>query len=369
MLDDQGMTEEWIVRVQGREYGPADIDTLREWKLEGRLLPENEARTAGADLWGTAAAIPGLFESAAAINLRVLPLRYRSLGEMLKETFRIYRRGFWKFFSLALLTGVPFLLFQLTSPSFEIPAGGSTTWNPPRPSVFTLSMFFLFLVLWPVFLAGIQLATADLANGRGARFGELLSRAAGLWLRFAKLSVIVYGSYVFWTAIPLAIILSLVTGEVSFLSLLLALAVLALQVYMTARLWINFLFWQQSAALGGLSGLAALRESKTLARSRRHEPWIVRPLYRGAIIVSIWIVVMVAVSIATQLPFLLFRLQGITTVEEMQTALQNLANARTPDSLLVTSYVASTLINAAIRPLLGISFVLLYLDSKVDLDE
>ena len=65
MLDDQGMTEEWIVRVQGKEYGPADIDTLREWKQEGRLLPENEARKPGADLWSTAAAIPGLFDVAA----------------------------------------------------------------------------------------------------------------------------------------------------------------------------------------------------------------------------------------------------------------------------------------------------------------
>jgi len=30
MLDDQEMAEEWIVRVQGKEYGPADIDTLLE---------------------------------------------------------------------------------------------------------------------------------------------------------------------------------------------------------------------------------------------------------------------------------------------------------------------------------------------------
>ena len=39
MLDDQEVTEEWIVRVQGTEYGPANIETLREWKAEGRLLP------------------------------------------------------------------------------------------------------------------------------------------------------------------------------------------------------------------------------------------------------------------------------------------------------------------------------------------
>src|SRR5262249_3936114 len=61
MLDDQGVTEEWIVRVQGREYGPVNIETLREWKAEGRLLPANEARRADVDLWTTAAEIPGLF--------------------------------------------------------------------------------------------------------------------------------------------------------------------------------------------------------------------------------------------------------------------------------------------------------------------
>jgi len=61
MLDDQGMTEEWIVRVQGVEYGPANIETLREWKVEGRLLPANEARRASVNLWTTAGEIPGLF--------------------------------------------------------------------------------------------------------------------------------------------------------------------------------------------------------------------------------------------------------------------------------------------------------------------
>ena len=61
MLDDQGVTDEWIVRVQGTEYGPANMETLREWKAEGRLLPSNEARQANVDLWTTAAEIPGLF--------------------------------------------------------------------------------------------------------------------------------------------------------------------------------------------------------------------------------------------------------------------------------------------------------------------
>src|SRR5881409_887955 len=65
--DDQGVTEEWILRVDGREYGPANIETLREWKAEGRVLPANEARRADAELWSLAAEIPGLF------NIEALP--------------------------------------------------------------------------------------------------------------------------------------------------------------------------------------------------------------------------------------------------------------------------------------------------------
>src|SRR5882762_10596855 len=103
MLDDQEMAEEWIVRVQGKEYGPANIDTLLEWKKEGRLLPENEARIAGADLWNTAATIPGLFDVEAAVpaagrpTQAPLPVARRSFGQIMAATFQIYRKGFFQF--------------------------------------------------------------------------------------------------------------------------------------------------------------------------------------------------------------------------------------------------------------------------------
>src|SRR5689334_20880773 len=96
MLDDQGVTEEWIVRVQGREYGPANIETLREWKAEGRLLSANEARRTDVDLWTTAAEIPGLFRVEALVSAsnRLLtqpPLQVsrRSFAEILTETVQI----------------------------------------------------------------------------------------------------------------------------------------------------------------------------------------------------------------------------------------------------------------------------------------
>ena len=45
------MADEWFVRVQGKDYGPVDLDTLREWKREGRLIADNEVREADGENW------------------------------------------------------------------------------------------------------------------------------------------------------------------------------------------------------------------------------------------------------------------------------------------------------------------------------
>jgi hypothetical protein len=382
MLDDQGMTEEWIVRVQGKEYGPVDIDTLLEWKREGRLLPENEARPANADLtavagsakevlWSTAAAIPGLFDAAALAAASAWPTppplrtQHRSFGQILAETFQIYRKGFFQFFCFSLLPAVPSFFLQLALPSLDLGSVGAANWEAVRPNPFSLSLLLFLVLLWPVFLAGIQVTSADMLGGQKPRLGILFRRSLSLWPRMAGLSLLVYGSYFVWSVVPLVAAFGLLLGEASVLALLLAALLLTFQVYMTARLWINFMFWQQSATLGGVSGFAALRESKTLARSGRDLPWYERPLWRGAFIVSIWIIVAFIVSTAVQLPFLLVRLRGITSFEQMQTLLQNLSASRTPEPLLLAASITTALVHAAIRPLLGIAFVVLYLDSKI----
>src|SRR5437016_4601675 len=56
------MPEQWIIQVQGKEYGPADLATLREWKADGRVLAINPARRVDTDEWKTAAHIPSLFQ-------------------------------------------------------------------------------------------------------------------------------------------------------------------------------------------------------------------------------------------------------------------------------------------------------------------
>ncbi len=219
------------------------------------------------------------------------------------------------------------------------------------------------LVCWPIFVAGLQFAAAELAAGRKAKLRDVLRQAVGVWPRMARLSLFVYGSYLFWTLLPVVLILSLASTP-SALSLLVAMLALGLQVYMAGRLFVNFLFWQQSCTLAGLDGAEALRESKDLARSRRDMPAVQRPAYRGAIIASVWLVVLVAASVAVEMPFTVMRLRGVGTMEEAITLMQQLLSAPTPDALTLASNVLSSLVHAALRPLLGIAFVVLYFDAR-----
>src|SRR6266446_9089766 len=116
------MAEEWIVRVEGREYGPVDVDELRAWKREGRLIRENEIREAGSERWIRAEELPEIFADKPATPEPVRGLvRRLSLGDILTASWGIYRQGFWRFFGLALLVSVPSFFLQIAAPFLELP--------------------------------------------------------------------------------------------------------------------------------------------------------------------------------------------------------------------------------------------------------
>ena len=48
---------------------------------------------------------------------------------------------------------------------------------------------------------------------------------------------------------------------------------------------------------------------------------------------------------------------------------QSLNAAKAADAMLIASLVASSVVRALLRPLLGIAFVLLYLDARTDFTE
>src|SRR5262249_40600260 len=112
------MAEQWIIRVQGKDYGPADLETLQEWKAHGRVIPPTPARRVEIDIWNAAAEIPGLFRIDPPpvqrhVKANASPVRpvsredfaaeavaagasRRPTRNVFVETFRIYFRGFFQ---------------------------------------------------------------------------------------------------------------------------------------------------------------------------------------------------------------------------------------------------------------------------------
>jgi hypothetical protein len=369
MLDDQGMTEEWIVRVQGKEYGPADIDTLREWKREGRLLPENEARNAGAELWSTAAAIPGLFdlqaaaEASAQLTQPPLQTQHRSFAQILAETFHIYRKGFFQFLGLTLLVLLPSICSQLTTALVQTAHGSDGDLRVLAGGSFAFLMFVLSIAMWPVYIAGIQILTAEIAGRRRPGLVAVLNEAVRFWPRVAALSIFVYGVFFLVMLFGLVIAAIALASTGSLLLVLFALALLILQVWMFGRFFANVLFWQQFAVLENAAFIDALRDSRNLARSGKDLPWFQRPLWRGAFIASLWFAFVLAVTLASEWTTLHHYLNQLATTQDPQTLLQQLTEAQQARGFDISAF-ALNLLQKVLQPLLGIAFVVLYLDSK-----
>jgi hypothetical protein len=373
MLDDQGVNDEWMVRVQGMEYGPANIETLREWKAEGRLLPSNEARGANVDLWATAAEIPGLFDVetlAAASDRRLtqppLQIPRRSFTQILTETLQIYRKGFFQFLGLTLLVLLPSICSQLTTAFVKPPAGSSVDVLSVLAAGFAFLMFILSIVMWPVYIAGIQILTAEIVRGNRFSLVAVLNTAVKFWPRVAALCIFVYGVFFLLMVFGLAIAaMSLAAGS-SVLLVLVAMALLILQVWMFGRFFVNVLFWQQFTVLENAGFIDSLRESRDLARSGRDLPWFQRPLWRGAFIASIWFVVVLAITLGAQWGTLHQYLNQVMTTQDPQALLQQMTEAQKASGFNIAAFALSVA-EKVLQPLVGIAFVVVYLDSKLEL--
>lgn len=358
-----------MLRVNDREYGPVNLATLLEWQREGRVIATNEVRRADSDEWQLAGTIAQLFPrsrhgtgSPSSRMARDAVIRRRTWGEIVRDAFRIYARGFAQFILLALLTAAPSFFLQelvpLTLPTIDNPAPSMPALSPSA-----IALMLLLVILWPVSAAGMQLVADGVAHHQRPRLADLLRNAFHLWPRMLLLGFLVFGSYVFWLVVPFSAMLSL-AAQPSIVGLLLMIVVGAFMIYMNARLFINFLFWQQTGALTGLGGIDALRESKRLARSRHNERPLDRPLYRGGIVASVWLLLLLAAMFAAELPFLLVRFAGVTDPNQAIALAQQLASAPRHDALTIAANVAAAMFHVLLRPLLASAFVILYYDAK-----
>jgi hypothetical protein len=358
------MAEQWMVRVEGKEYGPVDEDDLRDWKTEGRLIRTNELQRVGEERWIPAGEFPEIFadEIPPPIPPSTSTATGRGLGGILAESFRIFRRGFRHFLALTLLTALPSICAQLSAPPTDLSSAATLDPGAAVAVLFSFFMALLGLALWPVFIAGIQIATVEVKEGRPLGTLELLRRALGFWPRVAGLCVIVYGSFLLSTAIPVFLILAVVLAIPPEIGLFFALGLLAFQVWITARLFTNFLFWQQFAVITGSDINQSLRQSKELGRSGQERPWYSRPLWRGAVLASLWCAVVILVNIDAEWQLLQTYFHQLSIQADPQAMMQALSNAKPQTGGAVNFALA--LLQIVLRPLLGISFVVLYYESN-----
>ena len=372
MPDDQGMSEEWIVRVHGKEYGPANLDTLREWKAEGRLLPANDARRANVDLWITAGEIPELFSVTPSVEVVTqlteppVQVSRRSFNQILAETFQIYRKGFFQFLGLVLLVLLPSICSQLTTAFVQPPQGSNVDVRSVLAAGFAFLTFILSIVLWPVYIGGIQILTAEIAREQRPGLIVVLNQAVRFWPRIAALCIFVYS--VFFLLIVFGFVIGAIAlaGASALLLIFFALALLILQVWMFGRFFVNVLFWQQFTVLENAGFIDALRDSRNLARSGRDLPWFQRPLWRGTLIASLWFAFVLAVRLGPEWATLQNYFVQFVTTQDPQTLLQKLTEAQQARGFDLLAFTLGIL-EKVLQPLLGIAFVVLYLDSTTQL--
>jgi len=218
-------------------------------------------------------------------------------------------------------------------------------------------------VMWPVYIAGIQILTAEIVHGQQPSLVATLNEAVRFWPRIAGLCIFVYGVFFLLMIFGLAIAAMAVAAPSSVLLILVAMALLILQVWMCSRFFVNVLFWQQFAVLENAGFIDALRESRDFARSGRDLRWFQRPMWRGAIIASIWFAFVAAITLAAQWGTLQHYFNQLLTTQDPQKLLQQMAEAQQAGGFNLSAFGLSV-VEKVLQPLLGIAFVVIYLDSK-----
>jgi len=359
---EKNPSDSWIVRVQGKEYGPVDLDELREWKEEGRLIRENEVREPGSERWIPAGELPELFADEPVAPIPSPLVGRSTLGGLLLRTWQIYCARFRQFLGLCALVIVPSFCAQLSSAAVA-GSGSALDLRTALAGLFNLAMIAASLVAWPIYVAGLQILASETAHGRSIALSELVPRALKYWSRVAILCLLVYGAFFLLLVLAFAILVMVAAGQPSVITVLVALVLLIFQLWMFGRIFVSVLFWQQAAVLENAGVVDSLRRSRAMAQGRRDLPWWRRPLWRGVILSSLWCVLATALSVGPEWSTLTAYFSALTTTQDAQAMVQSMSAATKPAGLTVWPLALGAL-QTVLRPLLGISFVLLYLDLR-----
>jgi hypothetical protein len=243
------------------------------------------------------------------------------------------------------------------------PQGSNLDLRSVLAAGFAFVMFILSIVMWPIYIAGIQILTAEIVHGQRPSLVAVLNDAVKFWPRIAGMCIFVYGVFFLLIVFGLAIAAMAASASSSVLLILIAMALLILQVWMFSRFFITALFWQQFAVLENAGFIVSLRESRDFAKSGGDLRWFQRPIWRGALIASIWSAFVIAITLAAQWGTLQHYFNQLLTTEDPQRLLQQMTEAQQASGFNLSAFVLG-IVEKVLQPLVGIAFVVLYLDSR-----
>jgi len=86
-------------------------------------------------------------------------------------------------------------------------------------------------------------------------------------------------------------------------------------------------------------------------------------MWRGALIASLWLAIVLAIALASQWTTLQHSFSELMTTQDPQELLQKLTQAQQARGFDVLGF-ALGLLQKILQPLIGIAFVILYIDSQ-----
>jgi hypothetical protein len=264
---------------------------------------------------------------------------------------------------------LPWICGQLATAWAQSGRASDTDLRVVAAGGFAFLMFIVSMAMWPVYVAGIQIFTVEIVAGRRPGFFAGLNDAVRFWPRVAALGIFVRVVFTLLILLALFIAAMLVsaTGTTSAVVVLsvafLSLGLLILQVWMFGRFFINVLFWQQFAVLENAAFIESLRESRNLAHSGRDLPWFQRPMWRGVFIASLWFAFVLTIVLISEWTTMQHYFNELMTTPDPQLLVQKLTEAQHARGFDIAGFALSVF-QRILQPLVGIAFVVLYLDSR-----
>ncbi len=306
------MSQFYMLRVAGREYGPIEHDDLRTWAREGRLLPTNEVRVVENLNWFPAGALDRVFGETGSPAPAELPRQQppplpeiapASMGSILESTWTDSLRGIGTFFVVMLPIGLSGVLASWGSEWIQADASGSFDRADLIGLAIILGSLLLYLAAWPLCEGAVALGVSDLVEGRPIRAQPLLARSWRHRRGLYSAALIAWGLYFLWILIPTA---AFGFANQQFAGSAIGWAFTALlpfllAVWMLKRIFIRNLFRAQASVFQGLGGREAIRHSHELV-SEPATPWHLRPLWIALMLYLVWFVLLIFITVLTSVP-------------------------------------------------------------------